>query len=198
MEGDGYIIGEPTKPEEKERNRKIGTFLRRALDSGVDVIKYRFPKFNPIEILTIDLPFDMSKDMKVVLDERVKSIMTTQWGVPLPDEKQKNMPEEVWEELRRLVVTGEGMRKVVDPNSIPIFLGGFYEFCLTNAIGYYARVLRTEGKPIYCLKDLSVVRGDEKVLKLAEGVLSGISGLEFICFEDAMELVTSSTSLPTL
>lgn len=185
--GKELIIGRVD--EYKERDQMLAEFLKQSLDNNARIIHHRHQKQESFGGVLCDTAFMQDPVYPFLFDSRIEQIVTTHYGVPLPDKKPAALSDENWG-----ILTGEYLshselkRKVGTPNLV-LFIGGVFENCISNAISYFLRDLKQTSTSIHYIDGLCVSLDQEQKEKTASRLAE--QGVKPISSNKAIKLLTS-------
>ncbi|MEK6918720.1 MAG: hypothetical protein AABW73_01645 [Nanoarchaeota archaeon] len=145
------LLGGPF-PEFRERDEKISLLVRRAIKNGTVMRHYSNPMvsgegFSELGCLLFDPLFKWSVNKKII-------DLTTSSGVPISDVRPEKISPEDWEICKRHWTTKKELARIVSDSSPNVFIGGYLENCVTNAVGYHQKTFRKKGEVAYYVPEL--------------------------------------------
>ncbi len=194
VKGNSLIFGDIE--EFKERDTKISSFIKLALDSNIRVMHHRDSPKNSLDGLLRDMLFEYDSFFQILFDPRIDSVTTTIYGVPLLDEKPANMSDEIWSKLKKTYTSQNELKDKTGNNKTTIFIGGILENCVINAASYHHKYHKTENEQLYYIPELCVSLESNlfnKVkLKLMEKDIKQLS------YSEAIALIKSQENIAAL
>ncbi len=110
--------------EYKERDKKIAAFIRCALRNQARILVHRRTTHDSLAGVLGDTAF-LSDPMYVWLsDTRMDTVVTTKYGIPLPNKKPRDLTEDEWLEYTKVFTTEEQFRKERGDPTKTFFIGG--------------------------------------------------------------------------
>ncbi len=151
LKGDTLEIG-PVE-EYTERDGKVTDFLKEALRGGGQVMLHlRDPPATLCGMLAsaafLGSPLD-----KIFSDKKLVSVVTSPQGLPVPDERPATIPEDVWEEIKRVYTTHSVLRDQLSRPKVTFFIGGALENCVASFVLYHHEHYRQE-EPLFYVPEL--------------------------------------------
>lgn len=162
LDGDTLVIG--GKPEWDERDKKVGSFIQKTLDSDQRVLMHgRVPR-NTLNYGLEMVTFRVSGHYDVLFDDRLEYVVTTPGGIPIHDERPEKISVADWNAVLEcgFVMHSELADKMQHPD-VQLFIGGALEACVANIAVYAARFYRHAGQRVCCVEDLCVSFNSEHV-----------------------------------
>ncbi|MEK6891044.1 MAG: hypothetical protein AABX03_02805 [Nanoarchaeota archaeon] len=183
--GDKFDLS--ARSEKNRANQKmLRQLVRTSLRSECEVLAHEFYSGQVAEIFG-EVMFGNTPIYKMLDQYKVNWISTTDYGLPLPNDKPKGISKKDWEQLKELVISHSEMKKKVERHETYFFVGGFLELCLANCIGYVYSHTGSEERKLFYVPELCVVKNTgnlEKVLpKFQE------RGIFPIGYEEALEII---------
>jgi hypothetical protein len=173
--------------EFKERDANLAGFVLAALDAGAKVLHHRHEHPTTFQGHLCDAAFHFDPLFEFLFDARIGSVVTTQSGIPMPDNRVEGVTEEDWKTLSEIYTSQSKLGSMVRDCGDVFFVGGVFENCLANAAFYFNKFYRREGQGMFYIPDLCVTFVAERK-KDCEDILAknGISGVSVQYAIDAM------------
>ncbi|MDO8467926.1 MAG: hypothetical protein Q7S56_03200 [Nanoarchaeota archaeon] len=156
-DGDTFCIGGPEKFD--ERNKQVREFV---LSFGERILIHRF-RNGLIEDNIREISLNMDSNFDYI--KKLKNITTTQFGIPLPDERPKEISEDKWKYLCGIYSISSEIMNAINGDEDHLFIGGVLENCVTNAMAYFRENYSPEGKILY-IPELCVSENGELLSKV--------------------------------
>ena len=132
--GDTLQIGQVE--EFNARDKSISDFVNFALDSKASCLVHKYIDDNVLREIMHKTALQTDPYYNFIFDSRIDTIRTTPYGVPIPDEKPKEIPKEEWKYCKRIFSLDFELKQKFTGHDTIIFIGGVLEYCLINAISY--------------------------------------------------------------
>jgi len=135
------------------RDESIRDLVSVALDNGkvinyVGKIKGSWDGLLELGAMLCDPLFNWVKDNRIV------EITTLDSGVLIGEDKPEALGDEQWEIAKRCFTTPDEMKKLTEDSQPNIFIGGYLENCLANAMGHHQKHFRKNGERVYYVPEL--------------------------------------------
>lgn len=171
----------------EERNEKIIRFVDYSLKNNSRVFVYQMFSDSILEMGQKSMALEIDKTLcRLLEDERIERFATLNGGIPLQDEKPDYVSQDVWNYIRKYVITDSELKTLVEKPRQTFFIGGFLEFCLLNfAHNYATRISNGEG--MYAIPELCMQIKENEAEK-ATSIMESV-GIKSIGYEKAMKLV---------
>jgi hypothetical protein len=142
--------------EFRERDASLSGFILAALDAGAKVLHHRHEHPKTFRGHMCDAAFYFDPLFEFLFDARIGSVVTTQAGIPMPDDKIKCVSEDEWNALSDVYTSKSKLGSIVDGHGDVFFVGGVLENCLANAAFYFNKFYRREGQGMFYIPELCV------------------------------------------
>ncbi len=185
LTGDTLNIG-PCE-EYDERDRKVAAFVRKALDSKVQVLWHKYHDGKPLTHTMQDIALKFDPIYEILFDERVDIIVTTPYGIPFPDEKPEEIPQDEWEYFQQIYTSDLEIKKRIEKHNPIILIGGALENCIANASVYFHNNYKINDQELFYVPELCV-SFDKNLLAKIKPQLDA-RNIKPIEYEKAMELL---------
>jgi hypothetical protein len=173
--------------EFKERDEKLRYFVDQALNYKTRVLihHHRHPK--SIDGAMVSIGFHVDPLFKFMFDPRIKQVVTTLYGAPLPDERIETISEDQWNLLKDYFTSDSNLRRIVGKPKNIFFIGGVLEKCLCNAAAHFLSYQNGESQKIFYIPELCV-SFDQTQREITEGKLKDRS-IESISAKEAIKIL---------
>ena len=143
-------------PEGEERNGKVNRLICTALKNHKRVLVHDFnPGFPPQPPLHhTSLKHD--KELNIFFLPGIETIVTMGDGLPLPDECPEDTSEDKFNYLKTIFTKHNTFTERIGSSSPQVFIGGYSDKCLFNAVVYINEFVRNPGEQFYFIPDLCV------------------------------------------
>ncbi len=135
---------------------KVGEFLAQM---NADILHHRNTRPDTFDGMSIDLALDLEV---FSLINNAPYVVTTRYGNPIPDTRPKEVKPQDWKYISKVFTKHSQLEEHVKPYNHHIFLGGAFEACLTNTVGYIHEFFRTPDMKFTIIDDLSRTFDEEK------------------------------------
>ncbi|MBI4139783.1 hypothetical protein HY483_02365 [Candidatus Woesearchaeota archaeon] len=183
--GKSLVVG--AIKEHSKRDKNIGTLGRTVLDTGGRILHYRSDHGQSIQGMLQNIALKTCPALEFLLDERVRTVVTTLRGCPLPDEKPEGIDEEKWKNLKEVYATQSALAEAVGTAELSIFIGGALEACLANTISFHNHYYRRNGEELMYIPELCATFDKERA-KIVKKLLTEINVKE-ATYEEAMTML---------
>ena len=161
LHNDSFIIG--PMEEHKERDERVNSFVTKALELRVKVIHHGNKNSKYVDGLIQDVGFECDPLYKFLSDPRLAEVVTTNYGLPIPNEQPQEFPQEMWELFKEYFTSHEQLKETVgEGHDTTFFIGGILEACVTNAACYYHNHFRKAKEKVFFIPELCVSLDEEK------------------------------------
>ena len=154
QEGDTLMWG-PLE-ERHERDVRISTFVTKAMDCGNKVISYEFRPLSIFDYGRQLLYLEADPLYSFLFDDRIVKIYTTNYGIPLPEEKPKDTSDDDWMALEKIYTSPTSLGKEVQEQGDVVFIGGLLENCIANAADHFDFHYRTSNQRLFYVPELCI------------------------------------------
>src|SRR3989344_6326115 len=154
LDGDTFVVG-PRK-ETHERDTQVATFVGRALKSGAEVIHHQNKSSRFLEGVIQDGMFQFDPLFDFLNDPKISSVVTSPFGIPLPNEKPVGCSDETWKAAQQAYTSHSQFQQELRNPSVSFLIGGVLEACVSNFALYYHQHYRRTGEKMFYLPSLCV------------------------------------------
>ena len=175
----GRIVLERSN-ELEQRDIQIDSLVRKVINSGGKVIHHRDKHRDDALVHFGNIMFSSNPHLKILLEERITKIVTTHYGLPIPNDLPSDFKDR--ELFMRYYTSVDGFREAIGTPSRNIIIGGLLECCVRNFIGFM--LFNYSDFPIYCVEDLCV--SEDQVKRRAAIREFEKHGVEVISYEEVM------------
>ncbi len=171
--------------EYTDKDQKFSQLVKTALDSEVPVLVHRCFNDDTSYFMSGTTLF-LDPIYKILFDKRIESFNTPKNGIPIPDENNGKVADEMWEFLSYTFIKHSDLkRKVVGRENI-LFVGGMLEACLSNCMDYFAENYLSNGEKLFYIPELCPV-WDLKQWEKIQPLLTN-KGITSITYDHALEM----------
>ena len=170
------------------RDTKIKAILENSLGIEVPLICHWNKPQGTLEGALCTTGLFMDPNFESLFDDRVINLTTTPYGIPLDDERPKNIPLDRWDVITRYYDTVSSMKKKLPQTERVLFLGGVYENCLVNCVSHFNDNFMAPNQILYVCPDLSVSIVPEEYSRCRNILLS--KGVQEITADEAIPSVS--------
>ncbi len=188
LEGDTFVAG----PSEKDhaRDSQVAAFVGRALESSAQVIHHRNKSSRFLDGILQDTMFQYDPLFDFLRDQRLSSVVTSPFGIPLPDEKPAGCTDELWKAAQEVYSSHSQFQRELKERSACILIGGVLEACVSNFALYYHQHYRQEGEGIVYIPALCV-SFNTMTKREREKALQGVS-IKPLSYQRALQMLSTS------
>lgn len=154
LEGDAFVAG-PSRKNRKQHTQ-VATFVGRALESGAQVIHHRNKSPKYLDGIIQETMFNFDPLFGFLRDQRLSEVVTSPFGIPLPDEKPAGCTDEVWKAAQEVYTSHSQFQRELRERSACILIGGVLEACVSNFALYYDQHYRRDGEEMFYIPELCV------------------------------------------
>lgn len=184
--GNAFQIG--PVPEFEERDKNLSTLVAETLAANGRVIVHRDDDEKSLRSAMQDMAFRIDPLFSFLFDSRVESVVTTHYGLPIPDKRPDAVPKKMWTALRKTYTSHSTLqRKISKPRTV-FFVGGVLENCVVNAACYFHKHYQTPGQQLLYVKELCVSQ-DTTLLEKIQPQFDE-RGIQAISYQDAMKRIS--------
>ena len=108
-------------PQFAERDKKVSTFVNSALDKGITVIHHRHVPQNTLLGLMQYSVFAFDPKFKFLNDKRLKTAVTTIYGVPITKDRPIEIKEKDWIAFSKLYTSDSKLRSMIGSPEVTFF-----------------------------------------------------------------------------
>lgn len=188
---DGNLMLGPVA-EFQERDKVLSNVVNHALDRGVQVVCHWLQHPESIEGAIEQVTFSVDPLFAWTKDQRMHHVVTSKYGVPIPDNPPGNISQRSWENLKKYFTTQSKLREVMGNPDMIIFVGGLLEACVTSAMGYHHQYDRRKGQRVAYIPELCVSL-DQEQRRMFEGELEKIAIERVNCAEAQRMFMNGNT-----
>ncbi len=145
-----------------ERDKRISEYIKAALDRNTRIIHHRGQAAKSVPGVIIDTSFSLDPNLKILLDSRIKVIVTSTYGLPIPDCKPGSLSEEDWKLISNVYSKHSEWANLAGKPDLTVFIGARFEDCISNAIHYYCNHFRQPNERVAYIPDACVSRDLER------------------------------------
>ncbi len=185
LQGNTLVFG--LVEETESRNAQVKSFLETAVESGSRLLHHRDRAPDTIEGAMVDVALRVSEYLETLFRQDVQQVVTTHYGVPIPDIYPDGTSQEFRDFADRTFTKHTPLQKIIGNPRRNFVIGGIYEACVANFANYYAQYYPMGERKIVCIRELCVSL-DEKEQKKIEGWLKS-KGVKTISYEEAISLL---------
>ena len=175
--------------EFRERDERISEFVGECLSHKIKLLRHDCPRESSMGGALELLSFKTDPFYHSILDRRVNKISTTHYGVPLPDEKPESVKLADWKRLKKVYSTRSVLRDKLGRHSKLFFIGGIFELCVVNSMGYVIKEFSDVKRELFCIEDLCVSLDDKKKEDTKE--IFKKRNIQLIDYKEALDIITS-------
>ena len=147
--------------EFRERDEKLAYFLKTALEKEVKVLHQRDKHPETIEGGFGNVAFRFDPVYPFLFHPSVEVAVTLK-GFPILNAKPKEVPPDVWRDFKKYYTSNRELKKKVGDPKVTLFIGGFLERCLANAMLYHNDNFRKQGQQVVYVPELCVSLDEEE------------------------------------
>ncbi len=185
IKGDTYVFGPIKKCE--ARDRTVSTVVNAALDHNASIIHHRDSVPDTPKARFRDLAFQEDPLYSFLFDPRIIPIVTTEWGIPICDEKPKGTPRAIWAEAEQTYIKHTAFQRMVGSPDLVLLIGGALENCLRNMAVYFVENYHLLPSSVKYVPELCV-SFDHRERQTQMRIL-GSQGIEAVSPARALELM---------
>lgn len=148
-------------PEYEARDRAVTQFVQKMLDLDSKVLLHLRYDGNKMHHILEEVALHVDPLYKIFLDERIEQVVTTGYGVPLPDQRLEKLSDEQWGSVQNIYTSNAQLQAKMSGHKEVLFMGGILENCITNMASYFHAKYRVEGQDVRYIPELSVSRDEE-------------------------------------
>lgn len=176
-----------------ERDQKVAHFLQCGLDAEARILHYRDAPKDTIRGALVNLALEPNVFYKALSDPRVDdTIITTLYGVPIPDECPPQISKEdreLYELYHSIFTTRSQLQQKLGTPSATFFIGGALEACVGNMAEYYDRYYRKNGERAYYIPELCASFNEQLRQRREERLAS--RSIERLTYDQALAILNA-------
>ena len=175
-----------SRSEKNRANQKmLRQLVRTSLKSECEVLAHSVYS-GEVDKIFGDVVFGKTPIYNMLTQYNVKWISTTDYGLPLPDDRPDGLSKKLWRETG-FVISHSEMKKKVEGHKTYFFTGGLLELCLANCMNYFHKYVGNGESEIFYIPELSVVRNQDELVQVLPKFRK--RGILPIKYEEALERI---------
>ncbi len=177
----------PSSDINKLRDEKIMNFLHAAQKNSKILIHMQYAG-NMWNRLNEKITFECDPMYREFAKNGKKDCFyTLASGTPIPKKMPDGMQREMWNSLRRNVISTYKLQKRSEGFSNVFFIGGFLERCLGNYMHYFSNNYAKNGEKLFCVEDLCATFDENDVNKIKNVLIQ--EGIKFVKYKEMIDLI---------